>query len=117
MSRINEALWSTQLSLLWICALAAALVFIALVYSTATHRPVASAQGSRRRNVLREVVWAAVPIFIVVAAALPAMTASFPAQGDKSLVTENRVACEAPDAEAPKHLLAASPISHCAKQR
>jgi heme/copper-type cytochrome/quinol oxidase subunit 2 len=85
MSFINEALGSTQLSLLWICALAAAMVFVALVYSTATFRPASNASDLRGRNVLREVVWTAVPILIVVAAALPAMTGAVPSQAERAL--------------------------------
>jgi heme/copper-type cytochrome/quinol oxidase subunit 2 len=116
MSFIEQALGSTQLSLLWICAVVAAMVFAALVYSTATFRPTPGATEPRRRSALLEVVWSVVPIFIVVAAALPAMTAAMPVESTKRLVTENRVACETAEV-APERLMTLNGKSTCAQQR
>jgi heme/copper-type cytochrome/quinol oxidase subunit 2 len=99
MTGLIEILASTQQSLLWICAIVAVLVFVAMVYSTVTFRADNSAHDSagnsahnsagRARHVAREFAWALVPIFIVVAAAAPAMRNAIPTHADRSLLTEN----------------------------
>jgi heme/copper-type cytochrome/quinol oxidase subunit 2 len=53
--------------LLWICAFVAAAVFAVMIHSIATFR------RSGHPNVLAEVFWAIVPIFIMVSTALPAV--------------------------------------------
>jgi cytochrome c oxidase subunit II len=56
-------------SILWICAFVVAGVFAIMIHSVATFR---RAAGSRR-NALLEILWAIVPIFIMVSTALPAV--------------------------------------------
>jgi len=56
-----------QITLLWLCALAALLVFGALLYSTVAH---AHARSSAKA---RECAWTLIPILIVIAAAAPAL--------------------------------------------
>ena len=86
MSGLTEALGSMQSALLWICAIAALLVFAAMVYSTVTFRP--EANKPRVSKVAREFAWTLVPILIVVAAAAPSMrnAVSLPT---RSLLTDN----------------------------
>jgi len=55
----------------WVCTAAAMLVFVAIIYSIGAFRP-PGATKSHARNA-RELIWATVPIAIVVAAATPAM--------------------------------------------
>jgi heme/copper-type cytochrome/quinol oxidase subunit 2 len=59
----------TQTSVLWICAFVVAGVFAVMIHSIATFR---RAAGSRP-NALAEILWAIVPIFIMVSTALPAV--------------------------------------------
>jgi heme/copper-type cytochrome/quinol oxidase subunit 2 len=53
--------------ILWICAFVAAAVFAVMIHSIATFR-----RGSGR-SAWREILWAIVPIFIMVSTALPAV--------------------------------------------
>lgn len=55
--------------LLWICGFVAAAVFAVMIHSIATFR-----RGSGKQpNALAEILWAIVPIFIMVSTALPAV--------------------------------------------
>jgi heme/copper-type cytochrome/quinol oxidase subunit 2 len=60
----------------WICALVACAVFAVIIYSVIVFRPCADASTDAKltRSAVRESIWAAVPIVIVIAAAAPAMT-------------------------------------------
>jgi heme/copper-type cytochrome/quinol oxidase subunit 2 len=121
MSRINEVMGNTQLSLLWICVIVAAMVFVALMYSTALfHRgefAVRDRTQDRVRKAARELGWAIVPIFIVVAAAAPAMQSAVAVRHDRSLVTENRSeACRVAVNISTARILPAAAID-CAKHR
>jgi heme/copper-type cytochrome/quinol oxidase subunit 2 len=62
---------------LWICAFVVAGVFAVMIHSIATFRRAAGA----RPSAVAEILWAIVPIFIMVSTALPAvrMLASQPA--------------------------------------
>ena len=73
-------------SLLWVCALVVAAVFAVMIHSIATFRRGSGATPSA----LAEILWAIVPIFIMVSTALPAVrmlasqhsTSSVQAQND-----------------------------------
>ena len=54
---------------LWICAFVTAAVFAVMIHSIATFRRTGAGQPS----VLTEILWAIVPIFIMVSTALPAV--------------------------------------------
>lgn len=55
--------------ILWICAFVAAAVFAVMIHSIATFR-----RGSLGRpSAFAEIIWAIVPIFIMVSTALPAV--------------------------------------------
>jgi heme/copper-type cytochrome/quinol oxidase subunit 2 len=74
----------------WICVGAAAVVFGAIVYSVVTYQAPLAADSGRSENerkASRELVWASVPIAIVIAAALPSLTGT--AQADH-LATVNQ---------------------------
>jgi heme/copper-type cytochrome/quinol oxidase subunit 2 len=60
----------------WICALVACAVFAVIIHSVIVFRPCAQASTDAKstRNAVRESIWAAVPIAIVIAAAAPALT-------------------------------------------
>ena len=58
----------------WICAGAAIVVFGAITYSVATYRPTPADASTPQRRPARELVWASVPIVIVIAAAMPSLT-------------------------------------------
>ena len=63
-------------SLLWICAFVAAAVFAVMIHSIATFRRGSAEPGARARahpRALAEILWAIVPIFIMVSTALPAV--------------------------------------------
>ena len=55
--------------ILWICGFVAAAVFAVMIHSIATFRRGSGGQPSA----LVEILWAIVPIFIMVSTALPAM--------------------------------------------
>lgn len=58
-------------ALLWLCIGLASAVFGVMLYSVVAYR---APQGRvRRRGLLAEILWAAVPIAIMVVAALPAL--------------------------------------------
>ena len=60
--------------ILWICAFVAAAVFAVMIHSIATFRRGSGGQPSARAEIpLVEIVWAIVPIFIMVSTALPAV--------------------------------------------
>lgn len=63
-------------SLLWLCAAGAIGIFGVMLHSVATFRSADEARGRYRRRAMVEVVWALVPILIVVAAALPSFQRS-----------------------------------------
>ena len=54
---------------LWICAFVVAGVFAVMIHSIATFRRAAGA----RPSAVAEILWAIVPIFIIVSTALPAV--------------------------------------------
>ena len=66
---MNNAAMMAPPSVLWICAFVVAGVFAVMIHSIATFRRSA---GSRP-NALSEILWAIVPIFIMVSTALPAV--------------------------------------------
>ena len=55
--------------ILWVCGFVAAAVFAVMIHSVATFRRSSGGQ----RNPLAEILWAIVPIFIMVTSALPAV--------------------------------------------
>ena len=55
--------------ILWVCGFVAAVVFAVMIHSVATFRRSSGGQ----RNALAEILWAIVPIFIMVTSALPAV--------------------------------------------
>jgi heme/copper-type cytochrome/quinol oxidase subunit 2 len=55
------------LPILWTCGFVAAAVFAVMIHSVATFR------RSGQRSALVEILWAIVPIFIMVTSALPAV--------------------------------------------
>ena len=59
--------------LLWVCGFVAAAVFAVMLHSIATFRHSSGAQPSARFDSLAEILWATVPIFIMVTTALPAV--------------------------------------------
>jgi len=65
-----------KVMLFWICAAVAVTVFGVMIHSIATFRllPDADSTASERSTVV-EVVWALIPILIVIAVALPALKA------------------------------------------
>jgi len=54
--------------ILWVCGFVAAAVFAVMIHSIATFRRAAG----ERPSAIAEILWAIVPIFIMVSAALPA---------------------------------------------
>jgi heme/copper-type cytochrome/quinol oxidase subunit 2 len=58
--------------ILWICAFVAAAVFAVMIHSIATFRRSNAEPGARGRALV-EILWAIVPIFIMVSTALPAV--------------------------------------------
>ena len=58
--------------ILWLCAFVAAAVFAVMIHSIATFRR-SSAQSGAQPTALAEILWAIVPIFIMVSTALPAV--------------------------------------------
>ena len=58
--------------ILWLCAFVAAAVFAVMIHSIATFRR-SSAQSGTQPTALAEILWAIVPIFIMVSTALPAV--------------------------------------------
>lgn len=66
---MNNGAMMAQTSVLWICAFVVAGVFAVMIHSIATFR---RAAGSRP-NALAEILWAIVPMFIMVSTALPAV--------------------------------------------
>jgi heme/copper-type cytochrome/quinol oxidase subunit 2 len=60
--------------LLWICGFVAATVFAVMIHSIATFRRGSGGQPSLGQpTALAEILWAIVPIFIMVSTALPAV--------------------------------------------
>jgi heme/copper-type cytochrome/quinol oxidase subunit 2 len=60
------------MSILWICGFVAATVFAVMIHSIATFRRT-SADAGAHPSALAEIIWAIVPIFIMVGTALPAV--------------------------------------------
>jgi cytochrome c oxidase subunit 2 len=59
---------------LWICCFVAAAVFAVMIHSIATFRRGSGGQPNvGQRGALAEILWAIVPIFIMVSTALPAV--------------------------------------------
>jgi heme/copper-type cytochrome/quinol oxidase subunit 2 len=58
-------------TLLWICAALAVAIFGAMLHSVATFRVDTERPSRYRRATMIEVVWALIPILIVIAAAAP----------------------------------------------
>jgi heme/copper-type cytochrome/quinol oxidase subunit 2 len=59
--------------ILWTCAFVAAAVFAVMIHSIATFRRSSLGQPSARFGSLAEILWAIVPIVIMVTSALPAV--------------------------------------------
>ena len=59
--------------ILWICGFVAAAVFAIMIHSIATFRRGSGAERLRQPIALAEILWALVPIFIMVSTALPAV--------------------------------------------
>ena len=79
----------------WICVGAAAMVFVAIGYSVAAYKqPSTAAPGTNRQQCkpARELLWASVPIAIVVAAATPSLTST--TAEDLATVTQTARAVE-----------------------
>ena len=55
--------------ILWVCGFVAAAVFAVMIHSVATFRR----SSGRQPSALVEILWAIVPIFIMVTSALPAV--------------------------------------------
>jgi cytochrome c oxidase subunit II len=66
-------------TLMWMCAAVAVAIFGAILHSVATFRSEGEAKPRYRRRTVIEVVWALVPILIVIAAAVPSFQRSAPA--------------------------------------
>jgi len=62
----------------WICAGAAITVFGAIAHSVATYRPTSADASMSQRRAARELVWASIPIVIVIAAAMPSLIHTSP---------------------------------------
>lgn len=58
--------------ILWICGFVAAAVFAVMIHSIATFRRASDERGAGP-SALAEILWAIVPIFIMVSTALPAV--------------------------------------------
>ena len=58
-------------TMMWVCAALGVAIFGAILHSVATFRSAGNRTGNYRRTTLIEVVWALVPILIVIAAAAP----------------------------------------------
>jgi heme/copper-type cytochrome/quinol oxidase subunit 2 len=66
---MTDAAMTIPTSVLWLCAFVVAGVFAVMIHSIATFRRA----GGSRPNALAEILWAIVPIFIMVSTALPAV--------------------------------------------
>lgn len=65
-----------NVTIFWVCASIALVVFGVMIYSVATFRGSHGASETRvtfRHNTLVEILWALIPIVILVSAALPAI--------------------------------------------
>jgi len=60
-------------TIIWICAAIAVAIFAVMLHSVATFGSVRERTGRYRRRAAIEVVWALIPILIVIAAAVPSM--------------------------------------------
>ena len=58
-------------TLMWMCAAFAVVIFGTIIHSVATFRAEGTSTANYQRRAIVEVVWALIPILIVVAAALP----------------------------------------------
>jgi cytochrome c oxidase subunit 2 len=63
-------------TLMWACAAVAIAIFGAILHSVATFGSGSERTGNYKRRTLIEVVWALVPILIVIAAAVPSFRMS-----------------------------------------
>jgi cytochrome c oxidase subunit 2 len=68
---------------MWMCAAVAIAIFGAILHSVATFRAEGERKTSYKRTTFIEVVWALIPILIVVAAAVP----SFQSAADNTAVS------------------------------
>lgn len=66
-------------TLMWLCAAAAVGIFGVMLHSVATFRGDRERTGPYRRSACVEVIWALIPILIVIAAALPSFRTHQPA--------------------------------------
>jgi heme/copper-type cytochrome/quinol oxidase subunit 2 len=64
-----------HVSILWLCALVVVGVFAVMIHSIATFRRAVEpgARADRQQRAWAEIIWAIVPIFIMVSTALPAV--------------------------------------------
>ena len=61
-----------NVAILWVCAAIAAAVFGVMLYSVATFRGAISVSvAGRRRSPLVELIWALIPVAIVIVALMP----------------------------------------------
>lgn len=65
-------------TLMWMCAAVAVAIFGAILHSVATFRSAGETRTRYKRRTLIEVVWALVPILIVIAAAVPSFRQNTP---------------------------------------
>lgn len=71
-----------HITIVWICAALAALVCAVMLFSVATFRDSPGGATQRRRSVAVEVLWALVPVAILVGAAAPAVRTVLNAQAE-----------------------------------
>jgi cytochrome c oxidase subunit II len=65
-----------HVTIIWICAAVAAVIFSVMLYSVATFRSAPGAgTAAYRHSTIVEVLWALIPIAILVGAAAPAVRA------------------------------------------
>lgn len=74
-------------TLMWVCAAVAIAIFGTILHSVATFRSAEERSSKYERKTLIEVVWALVPILIVIAAAVPSFRLSTPPAVSIVLVT------------------------------
>ena len=65
-------------TMMWLCAAAAIGIFGAILHSVATFRSAGERVARYKRSTVIEVVWALIPILIVIAAAAPSFRMSEP---------------------------------------
>jgi heme/copper-type cytochrome/quinol oxidase subunit 2 len=89
---------SPEQTLIWICVGAALIVFVSMLYSVASFR------DRRPGRMTTEVLWALIPILIVIVGAAPALTTMLSASARSGIAAVNKNVAAAPvhAAEAPQ---------------